>query len=328
MIIVPKEYLLAKFRQYSGNPVKKGDNWNASCPVCREGKHWLDKKRLFYLTKENYLYCHNCSLSWNPLQWIKEITAMDYPQIVQEIQAEGYDCFEKEEVLSTPKKPVEDLPKNSIDLTNPHQLEFYKDNKVVKDCLKLIKDRRLDTALNSCEKYWVSLDDYKYRNRVIIPYKDFNNRINFYTSRGLYKNQDPKYLNKFGEKEVFNLHKVDSNFPYIFVFEGQIDSMFIKNGVAVSGVVLTDYQTNLIKNKFPDHELIWVLDNPRLDNTSKKIIKSRVKFDQNFRCFVYPDEYSNCKDMNIFCMQNKLDSVDVNEFLNNCKRGNSILFNI
>jgi hypothetical protein len=328
MLLLPKEFVLAKFRQYSGNPIQTGMNWNASCPICHEGKHWLKKKRLYYLSRDNYIYCHNCSESWTPLNWIKEVSGQTIQEILHEMNTEGYDCYEKEEIVSPTQTVIEILPTNSIDLSNPQQLEFYKNNKVVQNALLLIQSRRLSTAHNKCQRYFLSLDDWKYRNRVIIPYYDFNDRICFYTARSLYKNQTPKYLNKVGEKEVFGIDKVDASFPYIFVFEGQIDSMFIKNGVAISGVTITEHQMKIIKNHFPEHELIWVLDNPKIDETSRKLIKKRAKETNDFRCFVYHGRYAEHKDLNAYCVAEKIDSVDVDDFIKNCKKGNAVLLSI
>lgn len=328
MSVIPKEYVVAKFRQYGGRAIQKGKNWNAACPICREGKHWNEKRRLFYLTKDDYLYCHNCSESWTPINWIKEVTNLDYAQIHQQIREEGYDCFEIDEVEKKVSKPILTLPSNPIDLYNKQQLEYYTNNRVVKDCIRMIKERRLHTAINRCPKYFLSLDDFKFRNRLIIPYYDEQQGINFFTCRSLYKNQTPKYLNKYGDKEIFNFNRIDGEFPYIFIFEGQIDAMFIKNGIAVSGVMLTDYQSDQIKRNYPNHELIWVLDNPKIDTTSKKVIIENTKQDKTFKCFTYTGDFENHKDFNLYCVANKSDSVDPNYIIQNSKKGNALLFNI
>lgn len=328
MVSIPKEYILSKFKQYSGRPIQKGPNWNAACPICREGSHWNDKRRLYYLVKDNYLFCHNCSESWTPLNWIKEVANLDYKDIIQEIKEEGYDHFETIDEKPIVVKQSNDLPRNPIDLSNSNQLEYYKNNKIVKDCLTIIKDRRLNSAAFRPEKYYLSLDDFKYRNRIIIPYYDDNRSINFYTTRSIYKNQTPKYLNKYGEKEIFNLDKIDNEFPYIFIFEGQIDAMFVKNGIAISGITLSEHQKNLLNERYPDHQIIWIFDNPKIDHTSKKTMIDNIKLNPNWTGFTYPDQFETHKDFNLFAIANKIDSVDPQYIIDNSKKGNSLLFSI
>lgn len=328
MLILPREYIISKFKQYTGQPVKKGNNWNGSCPICREGNHWLHKKRAYYLTDKNYIWCHNCTRSWNPLFWIIEISSMTIPQIKEEMEKDGYDFFEKEENAFSSEKTIDVLPQNPIDLTHETQMEYYKNNYTIQSALKVIKQRRMTTALGACATYYVSLEDEKHRNRIIIPYHNLDNNIIYYSSRSLYKSQIPKYLNKIGEKEIFNLNKVDRSFPYIFGFEGQIDSMFIKNGVGISGTILTCYQKEKIKARFPNHQYIQVLDNYRIDSTAKTKMTKHISDDPTSTFFSYADEYSEDKDLNDHCVKNKLDCVDTDRFLSLCKQGNAMLFSL
>jgi hypothetical protein len=326
MIILPKEYTIAKFKQYCGHPVKKGANWNGSCPICREGNHWLHKKRAYYLTDKNYIWCHNCSRSWQPLFWIAETSGMSITEIKEEMEREGYDFFEKDEEFVKYERVVDTLPQNPIDLSHETQMEYYKDNYTVQNALKVIKQRRMLTALGACEKYFISLEDKKYKNRIIIPYRNLDGDIIYYSGRSLYKAQSPKYLNKYGEKEIFNLNKVDRKFPYIFGFEGQIDSMFIINGVGISGTTLTGYQKEKIMSRFPNHQYIQVLDNQRIDDAAKIKMAKQVADDSESMFFIYPEEFAGDKDLNDHCVRNRLDSVDPERFLRGCKKGNTALF--
>ena len=52
---IPEEYIIQKFYQFSGNPTynKFTNVYNGSCPICREGKSWGRKRRLFFIPKDN-----------------------------------------------------------------------------------------------------------------------------------------------------------------------------------------------------------------------------------------------------------------------------------
>ena len=57
--IIPEGYVAEKFYQYAGYPkYKKLTNvYEAGCPICREGKSWGKKRRLYYVVKDNYIFC-------------------------------------------------------------------------------------------------------------------------------------------------------------------------------------------------------------------------------------------------------------------------------
>jgi hypothetical protein len=126
----------------------------------------------------------------------------------------------------------------------------------------------------------------------------------------LQSDEKAKYLLKSGEKKpVFNLDNVDENFPYIFIFEGQIDCMFIKNGIAVSGIHLTDEQEDILLREFPFHNIVWVLDNFRFEQEEvrNEIIKKLKKGES---LFLYNGEFETFKDLNEYCVKKERDFVD------------------
>ena len=119
-----------------------------------------------------------------------------------------------------------------------------------------------------------------------------------------------KYLLKFNSgKPIFNLNKIDENFPYIFIFEGPIDAMFVKNGVAISGVSMTEEQEQTLNSLFPFHKRIWVFDNFRHEsNEVKDKIKQKLK--ENEMVFLYDGDFDIFKDLNEYCVRKNLDSVN------------------
>lgn len=308
-----QEFLIETFYSYCRRPIhKKYQNvFNAECPVCKEGKSAGRSRRLFYFPHKDYFYCHNCVKSWKPFDWIKEVTGWTFPEIVKKNR-------EKEGVAQTIKptrsivqvqNPIDipDLPENSIDLADNTQIEYYKDDKFIKLALEYCDKRRLWTAVNSCKRFFLSLEDRVHKNRLVIPF--FSNNSNkpiCYQTRALTNNQFPKYLTKFGEKELFGINNIDSEIPYIFIFEGPIDSMFVKNGVAMASLSPTGHQIHQLNN-FIGYEQIWVFDNDKNNKETSKKIEKYIK--EGKRIFIWPKEFAKFKDFNEICCSLELNEI-------------------
>lgn len=164
--------------------------------------------------------------------------------------------------------------------------------------LEYCKQRKLFEAVNTCKKFYVSLDDKIHKNRLIIPFF-YNKEIVSYQTRSLLPQQTPKYKTKLGEKHLFGLDNIDSKIPFVFLFEGPIDSMFVRNGLAMTSLSLTDLQ-RIQLNSLIGYEPIYVFDNDKNNKTvSKKINKC---IETGNRIFVWPKEFSKFKDFNEVCM--------------------------
>jgi hypothetical protein len=301
-----QEFLIETFYSYCRRPLhKKYQNvFNAECPICKEGKSAGRSRRLFYFPHKEYLYCHNCVKSWKPIEWIKDVTHWTFLEIVKkndEKKGESHFSIPHTRVLtlSTEKQlEPQDLPENSIDITDTTQVEFYKNNKYVKLALEYCKTRRLFDAVNGSKRVYLSLEDKVHKNRLVIPFYGNDGKIICYQTRALTKNQFPKYLTKFGEKELYGLHNIDCDVPYVFVFEGPIDSMFVKNGLAMASLAPTEKQMQQINNLI-GYEQIWVFDNDRNNIQVQRKIKKYIR--EGKRIFIWPKEFAKFKDFNEIC---------------------------
>lgn len=322
---IPRNYCLHMFLKYAGKPKKSGDSYTGGCPICHEGKSWGKKQRAAYFPSENYFYCFNDNEGYSPYHWIKEVTGWTYQDILDDvIQFSGKDFLERVEVeqfhVVSHEQPI--IPPDSIDLTDQQQLEYFCDNNVVSCALDYIKERRLLTAVNRCDKYFVSLNDPIHKNRLIIPFSS-KGKIDFYISRALFNDdQRPKYLSKFGSKPMFNLDKIDSSIPYYFNFEGPIDSMFVRNAVASSGVILTKGQTQQLACYDMMMKRIWVLDNQRLDATARE--KSIELAETGDLVFVWPYALRNFKDINELAQKTGKDEIPYRLFVDNALSGDAL----
>jgi hypothetical protein len=318
--LIPSEYIIAKFYELAGFPkFKRGSgNYNGCCPSCREGKSWGKKRRLFYLPEKDLICCHNCNINWNPINWIMEQSGLSFHQVMEESKEYDFANFEVEDTKFV--RPESDtLPEDSINLFDKQQLTFYADNQVVKDARAFIKKRRLDTAINRPDALYISLKDFIHKNRVVIPFYDYKGKIVWYQSRAIYKKDEidrPKYMSKLNaERGVFGLNKINPQLDYLFIFEGPIDSMFVKNGLAMGGVVMSDLQHEQM-NRFRLHQKIWVLDNEVKENKDVKYQVNKL-LEHGERVFFWPRKYKGIKDINELCVKVGRDKIRPEFFIEN-----------
>ena len=331
-MILPQSYVIQKFYQYAGYPKYKkySNTYEAGCPICREGKSWQKKRRCYYVVDDNFICCHNCGWYSRPLKWIQEVSGLTYREVAEELQS--YDILPadigKEEIAIKQRTNDETLPLDCINLFDESQVEYYNDNKVVNRALEVIKERRLDTAVNRPDTLWISLTDRMQKNRIVIPFYDENGNIPFYQTRAIFPCEKgiPKYLGKLnGEKSLFNLNKVSLDLEYIFIFEGPIDSFFVKNGTAVAGI--QEKSNNMFStlqkeqlSKFMFHKRIWVLDSQWLDEASRN--KTTKLIDNGETVFIWPEKIGKLyKDINDLCISAELDEISPKYIIDNSHDG-------
>jgi hypothetical protein len=89
--------------------------------------------------------------------------------------------------------------------------------------------------------------------------------------------------------------------------------MFVKNGVSVAGLTLTDTQLTQL-SEFPFHKKVWILDNPRFDDASKE--KTKKLLMQGESLFKWPPSMSY-KDFNEMIMFEDMTEIDYKSILEN-----------
>ena len=314
---LPESYVINKLYAYAYNPSyrKHDGTYNAGCPVCKEGKSLGKKKRLFYYPESNTFYCFNCSKSWTAYQWVRNVCNLTKEELDYEIATNEYsnDIEKKFTVLNFKKKELPDLPYDSINLFDKVQQSFYSKNQDFLKALQYIRDRRLETAVNRSPNLFISLTDVIHKNRICIPFYDRKNKVIFYQTRAIDKTE-PRYLGKQGyDKTLFGIDRVSNDIPYIFIFEGPIDAMFVKNGVSAAGIKMSEHQENQL-SEFPFHKKIWVLDNPKFDETADQ--KTREMVMKGEKVFKWPLGMSY-KDFNEKCVFEDLDEIDYQIIIDN-----------
>jgi hypothetical protein len=321
---LPQDYVIQALYSYCKRPVYKKYQrvYNAECCVCGEGNSAGRKRRLFYFPDDRYFYCFNCTRSWSELNWIHEITKKSIPEILRETKSfvptsQIQNKIQKQNE-AVKQIDIPSIPDDSIDICDPKQVEYYKDNKFIKKVIDYCQSRRLFNAVNKPKSLYVSFKDKVHKNRLILPFYGESGKIESYQSRTLDGDTYPKYLTKYGEKSLYGENNIDNNIPYIFIFEGPIDAMFVKNGVAIGGSSMTDKQESFIK-KCVDKEIIYVYDNDKNNKEMSKKIKSLIK--QNKKLFVWPKELKKYKDINEICCNLCLDELPYKFIVQNSYSG-------
>ena len=319
MIALPEDYVVIKFYELGYRPIynKFNNVYQCACPVCREGHSINKKRRCYYVPKNENIYCHNCGWSSKPQKWIKEVSGCSDHDIINELKDYTPDV---EDILQTEvkvNKNTETLPKDSINLSDKSQLDFYRNDDNVRAALGLIKSRRLDTAVNRPTNLYLSLSDKVHKNRLVIPFVNENHQIEFYQTRTILTRDNrtkPKYLGKVNsEKTLFNIDKVTGDYDTVYIFEGPINAFFTKNSVAVAGITengrsFTARQQQQLDTTLRFYDTVWILDSQWVDKAS--LVKSEALLKQGEKVFIWPEKFGKrFKDFNdiaIACNLNEI----------------------
>jgi hypothetical protein len=341
MISLPEEYVVSKFYLYAYKPKynRYNQTYQGGCPVCKEGGSLGKKQRCYYICKTDIIFCHNCGWSSRSYKWIKEVSRKTDAEIIEEVKEYRPDIASVLEEAPEKEKPKNEatLPIDSINLFDTNQTDYYKSNPIVSACLQTIKKRRLDTAVNRPDKLYVSLTDAVHKNRLVIPFVNELGKIEFYQSRTVVPTDNknkPKYISKIGgEKTLFNVDKIDSDLPCVFVFEGPLNAFFTKKSVAVAGITeksvqsLTPRQQKQMNSTLKWFEKIWVLDSQWVDNAS--LSKSEILLKEGETVFIWPENFGKrFKDFNDICIACTVNEISAEFIQKNSFKGLEGIFKL
>jgi hypothetical protein len=318
-IELPTDYVVAKFYEFGFQPQhnKYNGTYQCGCPICREGKSLGRKKRCFYIPDQDLIYCHNCGWSSQPLRWVMKVSGLEETDILNELEDDSYDLMDASTLNEPTKAPqkLPSLPDDCINLTDPAQLAYHSKNSMVKAALDYAIRRHLFSAVNKCDVLYFSLSDKVHKHRLILPFKDENNKIVFYQSRKIFDwDERPTYLSKLNaDKTLFGIDRVDGSLnDSIFIFEGPIDACFVENGVGVGGITKGDTLFNPLQEEqmvgLKLFDRIWCLDSQYLDQTSLE--KSMNLLERGEKVFIWPENIGTLyKDFNQVCVEQNIDKI-------------------
>ena len=277
---------------------KNSDLYNCRCPYCGDSQKKKSKKRGFFYKKGNDMFyrCFNCEISTTFYKFLEFVD----PMVAREYQLERFSegkskhgnykkptfkfkspVFKKRTQLNIPT--ISSLADNHY--AKKYVIErkipkgFHKDLYFAQDFKKFVSEIKPDY-----DKKLLDNDD-----RLIIPFRNENGDLFAFQGRALGKNALRYITVKLDDElKLFGLDRVNKK-ENIYVTEGPIDSLFIKNAVATA-------DSNLMISEFLGKDkLILVYDNePRNTNIVKQIQKA---IDGGFKVCLFPESFKY-KDIN------------------------------
>ena len=141
---------------------------------------------------------------------------------------------------------------------------------------------------------------------MVIPFRKEDGEVFAFQGRA-FGDEPQKYITIILDKEhpkIFGLDKVDKN-KTIYVVEGPIDSLFLKNCIAVaqSDLRVPQFKTNAVL--VPDNE-------PRNEQVCKQIERC---IDEGYRVVIWPQDVEE-KDINDMILAGKT-SAEIQELIHN-----------
>lgn len=276
--------------------------WNFSCPICNDSiKNKFKARGYIYTKKGTLLYrCHNCNVGTTFAKLLEQIDQNLYSEYVMEKYKTNCthnhtpkiaDLAPKKELVEVKQhSPLDDLTKISK-LSKDHPATQY-----VKS--RMIPEEYWD-ILYFCPKYaeWVSKHHKKLSTdkdipRLIIPHFSQNNILLGWSGRAFGKEALRYHNVKLGEEQLlYGLERVDTS-KTIYVTEGQLDSLFIDNCIAASGV--SAFDSEFIKSH--KDNIVLIVDNePRNPHIVKAVSNYITK---GYAIVLFPENIVS-KDINL-----------------------------
>jgi len=220
---------------------KRADQWTFSHSC--EAKHGLQRKK-----SRGYIYeykgalvfkCHHCGASNSLFGFIKE----ENPALYDEYRIEAYRA---EHTPLQVQAPVEAAPVIDANLDGLIPVTSLPPSSAI---LKFLERRKIPNTkynlLHVAKNFYPWATQYKPEFRVVddssprlvLPYFDMHGRVFGFTARTFSPTVEPRYIHLRLDKNVDFIYGTERINPRktIYITEGQIDSLFLENAVAVGG---------------------------------------------------------------------------------------------
>ena len=244
-------YMADMVYEYIPGVKRVGSNkLNFRCPLCGDGKKKTSHRGWFYIDTGTY-FCWNagCVASDSGMQGLKFLSLISgkpIPEIKSELikKAGSFsNAINKPKIKNINQSIFDELVESKNSKIEKYILDKIDlgewTDKLPKFVNNYILNRKLLKApfLPKTFKFYYD----KKLKRLVIPWSN-----NYYQERTILKSQWKEDKYKFpvdSEKPIFGLENIDKNFKYIFLVEGVFDSIWVKNGVAVGSLQLSNHQS-------------------------------------------------------------------------------------
>lgn len=267
------------------------------CPLCGDSKKSKYKARGHYYKKTGSYYCFNCNEFMPGLKFASLISGLDEKYILSKFNRSYLDQMIAGMGLAKPTKKTEKL------ITDPNPIVYPRVRDLNDVELAYLAKRRI-TELPFFKDLDINGITAKQGDFIFIPWMFDKKLVNYQIHNYNKYLTIPKYLfSKHGVKPIYGLDRIDESYKKLVIFEGVFDSLFIKNGVAVGGKTLTDFQKYVLSSRYSDYEIVLAFDNDKSGISA--MMKMFKEADSNYKFFV-PD-FGSIKDVNDYVMKTKAD---------------------
>ena len=270
---------------------KKDDLYNFRCPICGDSQKNKSKSRGYvYRKKNDYFYmCHNCGISITFYNFLKQVD----PTLLKEYQLERYTNGETRN-NNYPKPSFDEFKTEQPIFKEKIQLPTIASLEEDHFARKYVQQRKIPIELQNSLYY---ANDFKQfvgsfgiekdipdgDKRLVIPFYDKEKNLVAFQGRALGESKIRYITIKLHDdvKKIYGAERIDPE-KKIYVFEGPIDSMFIKNSVATA-----DSHLEAITDVFDKSSVVLVFDNePR----NKEIVKQIERaIDNHMNVVIWPE---------------------------------------
>lgn len=285
--------------------------WNFSCNVCGDSKtNKLKARGYIYRTKTGlFVKCHNCGYASNLGNLIKQLDVNLYKEYVLENYKESGAPRSHHKDTDTAIPDIFKAPPLVVDsvldgarkldtLSNTHPaVQYVLQRKIPEKYLGILYVvPKFKAFVNSVVPNKFS--EEKDHPRLIIPYFNQHGKCFAFQGRS-FGSEEPKYYTiKLDDEQekIYGLDRVDYS-KKIYVTEGPLDSLFLPNGIAVSGSSFNCPTIEALKTN-----ATIVYDNEPRSKELTKLIKKTI--DQGFSVCFFPDTIQE-KDINEMVLQGR-----------------------
>lgn len=292
-VFIDRSFLLRVSPKLSKFKQKKEDLYNFRCPICGDSSKDKNLARGFIFRKKNdyFFYCHNCSASLSFYSFLDKVDA----SLVKEYALERYKNGETG--THNYKKPsFDDLKTKPVFKTktkiNLESIESLSEGHFAKDyCInrQIPQDRLKDLYYAPDFKKFVEelgvekngLHDND--QRLVIPFYDKSGKLTMLQGRSLGESKLRYITVKIEDdsKKLFGIDQVDEE-EMIYVVEGPIDSLFLKNSVATA-----DSNLSSVSEVFDRSQITLVFDNEPRNKQITKLMEKAIE--DHYNVVIWPE---------------------------------------
>lgn len=295
------------------------DTYNFRCPFCGDSEYSETKARGYFYWKDGHhsFKCHNCGKGMSLSNFIKQLfpeiyNAYLYEQYTPSPQTKTTENTRKKLLKLADSSEFYNLSQSISSLSSRHPARVYLEQRKIPS--KFFNFLRWAEDTKAIGEYFGK--ELWNEERIIIPYLDIKRNLIGCSLRSI-TDGPTKYISLVPSGSIFGIDRLKlSGKSDIYVTEGEFDSLFLENAIALGGVT-KGLESLLQTIPFPDR-LVFILDNqPR--NKEVVSIYHRLASDyRQFRVFVWPSDISS-KDINELVKQEP--DIDLKEFvqLNTCR---------